>query len=462
MQFRILRNLIRYHYTHVMQSSAERQTLLLLTTMDTTPLLENSGSCASAPGSLLSSARSSRRTSVSSVESSSEQWVKYLPPTAAEPDLFPCTWADVRRKIFPVEILFLLFMFGYFFFTQLYQQYYFQHLAKELLSNLPNYTAPTTTICFNQDYIVNHTNTSAFQNLQDKVNNLNMYSAIIYLSLSAIVALILGPLSDLIGRKPVMFYALLGLVFAALVQLLIVHLKASVYFYLIPISVFGAAGGHAALIGLVFAAVTDVTSSKKWLTIRMAAIEAAITLARAVSSVAVNNWINNNGCLFPPPAWLMFSVVIIPFVYLFLMTEPLTENLQRSSRRYYSGRQKLQEIFNGFKSFLNPFYIGFSNWWRLLIVACIIAMEALTIIGNYEIINYFLHNKPLEWSYGRIGVYGAISSISMGFSLVCILPLLIAIKFSNALICFTASLFGVVTYIMMATVKTSWEMYLGM
>ena len=431
-----------------MHSSAERQARPPLTAMDTTSLLENSVSCGSAPGSLLSSARSSRRssrrTSVSSVESNSEQWVKYIPPNAAEPDLFPCTWADVRRKIFPVEILFLLFMFGYFFFTQLYQQYYFQHLAGELLSNLPNYTAPATPICFNQDNIVNHTNTTAFQNLQDKVNNLNMYSAILYLSLSAIVALVLGPLSDLIGRKPVLFFALLGLVVASLAQLFIVHLKASVYFYLIPVSIFGASGGHAALIGLVFASVTDVTSSKKWLTIRMAAIEAAITLARAISSVAVNNWINNNGCRFPPPAWLMFSVIIIPCFYLFLMSEPLTEKLKRNTRRHYSGRQKLQEIFNGFKSFLNPFYIGFSNWWRLLIVTC------------------FLHNKPLEWSYGRIGVYGAISSISMGISLVCVLPLLIAIKFSNALICFTASLFGVVTYIMMATVKTSWEMYLGM
>ena len=445
-----------------MQSSAEREARLPFTAMDTTSRLENSGSCASAPGSLLSSARSSRRTSVSSVESNSEQWVKYLPPTAAEPDLCPCTWADVRSKIFPVEILFLLFMYGYYFFTQLYQQYYFQHLAGELLSSLPNYTAPAKAICFNEDYIVSYTNTTAFQNLQDKVNNLNMYSAIIYLSLSAIVALILGPLSDLIGRKPVLFYALLGLVLTSLAQLVIVHIKASVYFYLIPVSIFGASGGHAALIGLVFAAVTDVTSSKKWLTIRMAAVEAAITLARAISSVAVNNWINNNGCYFPPPAWLMFCVVIIPCFYLFLMSEPLTENLKHPSRRHYSGRHKLQEIFNGFKSFLNPFYIGFSNWWRLWIVACIIAMEALTIIGNYEIIGYFLHNKPLEWSYGRIGVYGAISSTSMGISLVCVLPLLIAIKFSNALICFTASLFGIVTYIMMATVKRSWEMYLGM
>jgi PCFT/HCP family folate transporter-like MFS transporter 1/3 len=392
---------------------------------------------------------SGRRLSVSSVDSfKSVSWVKYLSPDAATPELCPFSWKQIRSVIFPVEILLLLAMFCYSLFSHIYRQYLFQYIAKATTGNT------TASFCLNQTYINSTVGSDKFELIQEEVNMLNMGITTFYLLLSGISSLILGPVSDVIGRKPVLFWVLMGLFFTSFIQLFVVNFDLDPRSYFAVSFFFGAFGGHAALIGLTLAAISDrVAKFPKLLTIRMGLMEAAITVALAGASAALNNWIDSNGCDFRPPVWLMFIITILLMVYIFLFNETL-EQSQRSFNK--------RKLLNGLKYFLIPWYMGYSKWWRLLACTAIITLGTAATIGQTEIITYFLHNKPLEWSYGLIGIYEPIVAGVKGVCLIGVLPLFITLRVSNALLSLIASLVAVITYIMMATIKkTTWEMFLA-
>ena len=136
-------------------------------------------------------------------------------------------------KFFPFEIIFLLFQFSEHFYRLLYQQYYFQHLANLSLSEQPNYTEPSPSICLDQDYIINHTDNENFVKLQTTVNHLNMYSELVFMGLSALTALFLGPLSDVIGRKPIIITTMIGVALTAVTQFIVIYFNLNVYYYLL-------------------------------------------------------------------------------------------------------------------------------------------------------------------------------------------------------------------------------------
>ena len=79
--------------------------------------------------------------------------------------------------------------------------------------------------------------------------------------------------------------------------------------------------------------------------------------------------------------------------------------------------------------------------------------------------NYFLHNKPLEWTYDLIGIFGIVTASSHVITLIVILPLLVALPIPeqdlNPFILLFASVIAIITNTMMATVKHDWEMFLG-
>ena len=404
--------------------------------------------------SRVSSRGSSRRPSLSSTGSSG-QWVHYLPSDAADPQLCQISWVGFRRIIFPIEIFFFGFVFSVLYFSKLCQLYYFQRLANDKLNSLSS-SHSNDSICINQDYYVNHTSRSSFLHLQQRVNDLNMYSNIISLVISAMITIFLGPLSDVVGRKPMLLYGVIGALCISIIQLVIVYWRLDVHYYLIAFVFYGGSGGFGFVLGLVVAVVADITP-KRWLTVRMGFVELPIAFGHILSSVAANNWIQSTNCVFLLPALLMVSVSIFTLIYALL----IPESLQRESTNNSNIRKQLCKTFNGLKIFLNPNYLGVRKWWRLCVASIILGIGALNIVGNFEITNYFLHNRPLEWSYNTIGIYGAIVASSTGVALLVVLPVLVLLKLSDLVVCLIGALSAVVANVIVANVKTSWEMYLG-
>ena len=368
------------------------------------------------------------------------------------------SWSKFYVKLFPFEIVFFLFQFSEQFYRLLYQQYYFQHLANVSLSEQPNYTAPSHSICLNQDYIVNHTDDEKFVQLQTTVNHLNMYSELILLGTSALSALLLGPLSDIIGRKPIIITIIIGVALTAVTQFIVIYFNLNVYYYLLCAVFYGGFGGYGAMITVMIATVNDVTP-KRWLTIRIGIIESCVGLGKVLTALACNNWIQNNGCNFQPPAWLMIVVSALALISSLIIPETLSKDLRI---QYKTGHNKgFKKLSTGVKIFTQPHFIGWRNYWQLWTASCVICCASFGLGAVLQILNYFLHNKPLEWSYNLIGLYGVVFSGAMALSLIVVLPILVLCKLSNSFICLIGAVFAIVTNVLIATVKTNWEMFLG-
>ena len=372
-------------------------------------------------------------------------------------------WTKWRSRLFIIEIYMSLFILQFLTSSQLIQQHIFQKFARETLSKTPNYTAPNESICLKQDYIVSATgNNDSIVEIQKRANNLAMYLEVIGLCGSGVMALFYGSLSDIIGRKPILTLTLVGMTIMCAIQFAVIEFDLNNYsiYLIVAAGINGFLGGTATMLGVSFAFVSDVTS-KKWRTLRLGTTESSIGFGKAASYTIVYYWINSNGCDFKGPAYTLIGIVPLTFLYLIL----LPESLPPKERRQNGGGFK--KIANGIKVFIDPNRTSLSKWWRIWDCVAIIAIECLCVIGVYQVINYFLHNEPLEWSYELIGIYGVVTALSTVVSLVIVLPLMIALpiprQYMNPSFILFASVIAIVTNIMMATVKhgQDWEMFLG-
>ena len=339
-----------------------------------------------------------------------------------------------------------------------YQQYYFQRLAKITLNSLnANNTPVVEHTCLTQDYIVNFIKNASFIALQKRVNNLNMLSNIVSIGSSFCSSVFLGPLSDKFGRKPILLAASIGLGLSTAMQALVVYFDLNVYYFLLLLAVHGFTGGFPLACGTSFAAVTDSTP-RRWLGLRMSILEAAIAFGRAAASLGTNNWIHLTNCDFLYPSLLNMGIAFLVVVFTLLMSESIPA--KRSVKQTFSN-QGMGKIFTGIKIYFNPSYLGFSNWWRAWAATCVICLGCVCAIGGAEILNFFLHNRPLEWSYEEIGYFGACMSVLMGLVLICIVPLLITAKLPNPVIGLIGVFCGVSGNVIVALAKLNWEMYIG-
>ena len=360
-----------------------------------------------------------------------------------------------RGRLFFIEVYMTLALLLYMNSVQIVQQYIFQTLAREALSNTPNYTAPNESVCLDQDLIVSATgsNDSIIQ-IQQKTNSLAMYLEIVRLGLSAVMALIFGSLSDIVGRKPVQAICLFGLALCCGVQVAVIELQLNMYILIAAAGINGCFGGLASILGVSFAAVSDVTS-KKWRTLRMGTTESAIGFGKMSSYLMVYYWINYNGCDFKYPAYSLLGIASLAFIYLMCLPESLPPKEKRKDGGF-------KRIASGAYVFVNP---RFPNWVKVWVCVALISIQGFCAVGMGQIINYYLHNKPLEWTYDFIGIYGLVTSVSHIVTLIVVLPLLMALPIPepilNPFIIVFAALVAIGTNAMMATVKTDWEMFVG-
>lgn len=375
------------------------------------------------------------------------------------------TLQQLRKYLFPVEVFYFLYVYSVLFQMYFYQQYYFQAIVGSKLQSLSNHTSADAHRCLTQDYVINQTSSASFVSMQKQINHLNLYSGVISIGTSFLSSIILGSLSDTFGRKPIVSIAVIGIIVGTTLQTLLVHFKWSPYIFLVCLAIHGFTGGFPLVIGICFAIVTD-TTPKKWLGIRMSVLEAGISMAKVVASLSTNNWINYTNCAFIAPSLLNIGVAVITLVYLICMVEssPAATKDDKKSMMEKDNKEKeskITKLFNGLNIFFNPFYIGFSKWWRVWFATLVICLGCACSVGSTEIFNFFLHNKPLQWSYDKIGYYGAACGAFMTLVLVTFLPLLVLFKVPYALIATIGAVSGVIGNVITALVKSSTQMYIG-
>ena len=118
-------------------------------------------------------------------------------------------------------MLIFLSFFSRFLYIPLYEQYYFVRFGSDLLQNT-SYVFPngsTSSFCLNSSVIDNFAGQDSHKVVEKYSNNLVLYGQIAARVPSMIIVLIMGPLSDHFGRKPVLISSLIGTTLQAVMTL---------------------------------------------------------------------------------------------------------------------------------------------------------------------------------------------------------------------------------------------------
>ena len=357
-----------------------------------------------------------------------------------------------------MEIVNFLFLFGVYFQMQISQQYVLQKYARAAIDNWVNGSVMVDHVCLKQKVVENLTSPETYIQVQSRVNSINMISNLAYLLPSIVVSLILGPLSDYYGRKPVIIAVFVGQVLSGIVTVFIIYFDLSLWLFVVTSFITGVSGGFGVILAGVFAYVTDIVP-KRWLTLRMGVIEVFIFLGSGVASLSADTWIEATRCSFSPQVWLFVATSSLGLLFACIIPESLSKkakltNIAKSSKGIGS-------LVKGFKIYLKPSHLGSIKLWELWVVTLAMSLAIVNETGSMEIIEYFLYNKPLLWHYDRVGQYMLVSSMSHLVALLVLLPILVSFKVPDSVIGLIGCVFACATSAYIALLTTTWEMFLG-
>lgn len=297
-------------------------------------------------------------------------------------------------------------------------------------------------------------NTTASR-VQSDVAILNLFVGVASQLPGIISTLILGPFSDKYGRKNAMGVIIVGLILQSLLSNIIIDFKLNLHYFILSSALRSLTGGLAGLLTISHSYIADI-SSKKWLTLRLGILECIWFIGSSLGLGIVGVWIQFTNCHFLPVSLLMLaaSAVLIPYV-IFFVRESLNHQQTIERRRLLTTGPK--SLLVGFKIFFTRSHLLWKQWFSLAIL-CITVINQ---IGTLTIITLFLLNEPLEWSPALIGVYLVAGELIRGFSLIVILPVMVACSLPDPVIALLGVTVACVTNVGMGFISQTWQMFLG-
>ncbi len=355
-----------------------------------------------------------------------------------------------------VEPIMFLFMFSTYIYLALIELYFYQYLGHKALTDANATDLPTHSFCVNSSLLDDVLGNGTNDKVEGQASLIILISSASGQVTSVVVALIVGPLSDKYGRKLALLFALFGNMIACLVNVFLVYFELSVYYFIGSGLLMGVTGGFTIIMTVCVAYLADV-SSKRWLTLRIAILQAMLYLSQALSDILTGQWLKRSGCNFTPLLWIALSSSVLGILYLLFVKEPFTKE-QRILKLQANGTLSLSSMLSrGFKIFISSKY----SKWRLWFTLAILSINIINGIGSFELLTLFQIHKPLEWDPGDIGWYGLCNTAIQAFSLFCILPILVYLKVPDSLIVLVGLVITSGVNFFIGFLQTTWEMYLG-
>ena len=368
----------------------------------------------------------------------------------------PVIYSFIKR--ITVEPVMFLFMFSTYLYLALIELYFYQQFGLKALNdgNSTSHVLPKHAFCVNSSLLDHALGNGTNDKVEEQASLIILINSALGQVTSVVVALIAGPLSDRYGRRPALLFAMFGNTLASTVNILLVYLDLAVYYFIGSGLIMGVTGGFTIIMTVCVAYLADV-SSKQWLTLRIAILQAMLYISQALSDAITGQWLKRSGCNFSPLLWLAFSSSVLGVLYLFFLKEPFTK-AERIAKLQENGSMTISSMLaRGFKIFVSPKY----SKWRLWFMVFVLSVNVINGIGSFELLTLFQVHKPLEWGPGEIGWYGLTNTLIQAFSLFCLLPILVYLKVPDTLIVLVGLLFTSGVNFFIGFLKHTWEMYLG-
>lgn len=360
------------------------------------------------------------------------------------------------KYILTIEPVLFLFMFGVYLEISVLQQYIFYRYGQEMYKEEQNYSGPFN-FCMNVETLDQDLGNGTGNHVSEKTSYLSLATGVTSQLPGIIAALIYGPLSDRIGRKPIMIVIPCASCLSAVLILLLMYLEWPVEFLAGITTINGLVGGLPGMLTVVYSYVADV-SSKRWLTVRIGIMEAMIYTSGSVALLITGQLLKVSECSFQDPFFLYLFSSLISILYVLLwLPESVTSEQRKEKLQDRSASNLFRVVSRGFRLF----YLKDYSRWRLLLCTIAMFFGYFIAIGAGNISILFLLNYPLRWLPDLIGLFQAMSEAVHGLCLIIILPILVALRVPDGLIMFIAFVWSGVTFVAIGFVQQTWEMFLG-
>ena len=361
-----------------------------------------------------------------------------------------------RYKVITVEPLIFLFMLAKHLYTPLYEQYYYVKYGSQILQNT-SFPFPDGSFCLNSSQVDSYAGNGSFKTVETMSDNLVVYGQIANRIPAMIVTVLLGPLSDRFGRKPLLVMGTVGSTLGAFVSMLIVHFQWNPYYFIVANFLSGVTGDFAIVLSGGFAYVVDI-SSEKWRGLRIGIIEAVMSIGSGVGPTLVGYWLQWNSCNFIQPLWLYAGCNLAAGLYALVC---IPESLTKEERKELTERNPkgLRTIFHGLGIFTG-FVPQYSLWklWAANLVACLMVFNVL---GSYLITVYFLKAPPFDVGAQMVGVYQGVYYMSRTLSNTVLMAIFSALKMPEAAIALVAVAFNSGCNLLLGFSKKVYQVYTG-
>ena len=367
-----------------------------------------------------------------------------------------------KAKIITVEPVLFLYVFASYLYLIIFELYTFNWYGRHELEKVQpgrGYYNFCLSTAYLDDHGSNGTNNRSTGDIVEGITALtNLIVGISGQLPSVFAALIIGPLSDRLGRKPAMIFVLTGACLQSVVAVVIINFGFNLYYFVLGSGLKSITGGMAGLLTLTYSYIADI-SPRKHLTIRLGVLEAMTFLAGMVSFGVGAAWIQLSGCNFKPVTWLQLASIatLFPFLVLFV---PESTNKRERERRVSSSRINIgpKSLLRGVYIFIGRRYSRWKLWLALLTMTIVIINSA----GASVIMALFLLHEPLEWEPYLIGLYFSATELVHGMALLILLPIMVAlVKMPDVVIALIGVSLGCVMSVCMGFVVETWQMFAG-
>ena len=361
-----------------------------------------------------------------------------------------------NSKVITVEPAILLFFFARFLYLPLYEQYYYVIYGRQVLQDTV-FPFPNGSFCLDSAQVDLYAGNGSYKLVETKSNDLVFYGQIATRLPSILVSIFLGPLSDRIGRKPIIIIAGVGTTLQGILSILIVHYQLNPYYFILTNFVAGVMGNFTAVLSSGLAYLSDI-SSAKWLGMRLGILETMYSIGGGLGLFFAGYWLQLNNCNFIPPLWLYTGCNAAVVMYIMFC---IPESLSKSERRELSVKNP-----KGLKSMLNGFRIFFGcvpkySAWRLWFAGLINNLMALNVAGAVLLAVYFLKCPPFDLNAQMIGIYQGIQAGSRAVSNAVLMSVFSAMSVPEAAIALIALLFHSVCDLLTGLSTKNYQVYIG-
>ena len=301
--------------------------------------------------------------------------------------------------------------------------------------------------CFDNTTITNN------DFIQGLASNWTWYIQLVLYGIGLPVLLLLGPLSDRIGRKKLLIYNLLLTVISLGLRTYIIYSNSNLYWYLLFCGVEGLAGSHYVYHFACCAMLSDCTKTGKQRPFAFALYEAMLGVGTACSEIGTGYLIKLIGYTYP----FIFSTGMMILVWLIIhciLTDLERKQTKNKDTNILSLLRELCTIYTNNQAIVSE------NRRQLLLYLFLFCLHHFPFSANATLRTLYVLGTPFCWNSVHIGWYGAgsylieyiTSTFILKYALICLKDITIAVLgFISTVACF--AIFGIA--------NDDWMIYTG-